>query len=204
MHRSLLDNARATSQHPSRMVPPAERTNVRIEPISMAHMDAFLAAVRRSRKLHGRWVAPPSHEVAFRNYVRARTGPVSFGFLVISDAGELIGAINLNEIVRGLFQNAFLGYYAFAPHARRGYMSQGLAAVIELAFREQRLHRLEANIQPGNAPSIALVKRAGFRLEGFSPRYLKIAGRWRDHERWALTREDWTRKRKPSRTRERG
>ena len=173
------------------MVPQAERRSVRIEPISIAHMDAFLAAVRRSRGLHGRWVAPPTNEYTFRNYVRARSGPTSYGFLVISDAEELIGSINLNEIVRGLFQNAFLGYYAFLPHARRGYMSQGLAAVIELAFREQRLHRLEANIQPGNAPSIALVRRAGFRLEGYSPRYLKIAGRWRDHERWALTREEW-------------
>ncbi len=54
-----------------------------------------------------------------------------------------------------------------------------------------RLHRVEANIQPGNAPSIALVKRLGFELEGMSPRYLKIGGRWRDHERYALRAETW-------------
>jgi ribosomal-protein-alanine N-acetyltransferase len=52
------------------------------------------------------------------------------------------------------------------------------------------LHRVEANIQPNNAASIALVKRCGFRLEGFSPRYLKIAGEWRDHERWALLADE--------------
>ena len=62
-------------------------------------------------------------------------------------------------------------------------MRAGLTAVVRHTFRTLRLHRLEANIQPGNAPSIALVKTCGFALEGFSPRYLKIGGRWRDHER---------------------
>jgi ribosomal-protein-alanine N-acetyltransferase len=65
-------------------------------------------------------------------------------------------------------------------------MTEGLTLVTRHAFRELKLHRLEANIQPANIASIALVKRCGFSREGYSPDYLKIRGRWRDHERWAL------------------
>jgi ribosomal-protein-alanine N-acetyltransferase len=104
---------------------------------------------------------------------------------------ELAGAININEIVRGNFRSGYLGYYVFVPHNRRGYMTTGLRTVVSRAFRQLRLHRLEANIQPDNEASRRLVKCLGFKLEGFSPRYLKIAGKWRDHERWAVTAEDW-------------
>ena len=110
------------------------------------------------------------------------------------EAGELAGVITLSEIVRGSFRSAYLGYYAFVPHQQRGYMTLGLKAVINRAFRELRLHRLEANIQPGNVRSRGLIRHLGFRNEGFSPRYLKIGGRWRDHERWALTIEDFARR----------
>jgi [ribosomal protein S5]-alanine N-acetyltransferase len=70
-------------------------------------------------------------------------------------------------------------------------MSDGLQLVLARAFTDLRLHRLEANIQPGNAASIALVRKAGFVREGFSERYLKIGGRWRDHEHWAIRAEQW-------------
>jgi [ribosomal protein S5]-alanine N-acetyltransferase len=69
-------------------------------------------------------------------------------------------------------------------------MSAGIRAAIAKAFGTLRLHRLEANIQPDNDASRRLVRRLGFRLEGYSPRYLKIGGKWRDHERWALTAEE--------------
>jgi ribosomal-protein-alanine N-acetyltransferase len=110
-------------------------------------------------------------------------------------SAELVGVINLNEIVRGIFQSAYLGYYAFEPFAGMGLMSEGLALVLEQAFGPLGLHRLEANVQPGNQRSARLVANLGFRLEGLSPRYLKIGGRWRDHQRWAILVDDWRRKR---------
>jgi len=117
-------------------------------------------------------------------------------FVVLRESGDLVGVINVSEIVRGSFRGAYLGYYAFVPHAGRGYMTEGLTLALRWAFRGLRLHRVEANIQPGNQPSRALVRGLGFRREGLSRRYLKVAGRWRDHERWALLAEDWRRRRK--------
>lgn len=151
----------------------------------------FLAAARRSRKLHRPWVAPPQTAADFRRYLGLKQSPTSVGYFVLSPHGELAGVINLSEIVLGQFQSAYLGYYVFSPHERKGYMRLGLSEVLRKAFRSHRLHRVEANIQPRNLASIALVRGLGFRREGYSLRYLKIAGRWRDHERWAITREEW-------------
>ena len=148
---------------------------------------AFLAAARSSRSLHGSWVAPPRTPAAFRAYLERMSQPQNLGFLVVRrDTGALVGVINLTNIVLGPFRSGYLGFYAFLGHERRGLMHEGLALVVRHAFRKLGLHRVEANIQPGNAPSIALARSCGFRKEGCSPRYLKVAGRWRDHERWAL------------------
>lgn len=158
----------------------------------------FLAAAARSRMLHGAWTSAPSTANEFHEYLKRFDSSAHIGYWVLTEAGELAGVVNINEIVRGRFRSGYLGYYGFAPHNGRGYMTEGVRAAVSKAFRKLGLHRLEANIQPGNKPSRRLVQRLGFRLEGFSPRYLKIAGKWRDHERWAVTAEEWTR---PSRQR---
>jgi [ribosomal protein S5]-alanine N-acetyltransferase len=71
-------------------------------------------------------------------------------------------------------------------------MTEGLRLTLKYAFKVLKLHRVEANIQPGNVASIKLVRRCGFKREGFSPKYLKIGGRWRDHERWAIRTDNWS------------
>jgi ribosomal-protein-alanine N-acetyltransferase len=147
----------------------------------------FLAAARRSRELHGRWVSPPRTPAQYRRYLEQSRRESFIAHVVRAPSGELAGVINISEIVRGVFCSGYLGFYAFEPHAGTGCMREALQRVVRLSFRDYRLHRVEANIQPGNERSIALVQGLGFRLEGYSPRYLKIAGRWRDHERWALT-----------------
>jgi ribosomal-protein-alanine N-acetyltransferase len=147
----------------------------------------FLAAVRRSVQIHRPWVRAPGSAAQYREYLRRQDERTHWSFLVCrKDTGALVGVINISNAVRGAFHSAYLGYYVFAGHERQGLMRQGLQAVIRHAFRKLKLHRLEANIQPTNVASVALVRSCGFSKEGFSPRYLKIAGMWRDHERWAL------------------
>lgn len=156
-----------------------------IRPLECADEAGFIAAARASRKLHRPWVEPPRDAEAFARHLARFDGVAHHGFVVLADDGELAGAINLTNIVMGAFCSGYLGYYAFAGFERRGLMTRGLAAVVRHAFKDLGLHRVEANIQPGNSASIALARRCGFALEGYSPRYLKIGGRWRDHERWA-------------------
>lgn len=165
-------------------------TTPRVElcPLTLADQDEFCALVRASSALHGPWMQLPSTAEAFRTWMRRFDDGTNLGFLVrVRETGEAAGNVNINSIIRGRYQGASIGYAGFGPSAGRGYMTEGVAATLRFAFDDLRLHRLEANIQPGNAPSLALVRRLGFRHEGLSPAYLYIDGAWRDHERWAVT-----------------
>jgi len=109
---------------------------------------------------------------------------------------SIVGYVGLGQIYRGPFLSSIIGYWIGEPHVGRGYGTAGVAACVARAFTPEPqgglgLHRVEANIVPSNVASLALVKRVGFRKEGYSPRYLQIDGTWRDHERWAITTEDW-------------
>ncbi|WP_330281797.1 GNAT family N-acetyltransferase [Streptomyces sp. NBC_00588] len=159
----------------------------------------FAARARESKALHQPWLFPPDTPTAYTAYAsRLIEDPTKAGFLVCEKAsgqdggavdGAIAGFININNIVEGGFRCGALGYGAFAHAAGRGLMREGLNLVMDHAFGPMRLHRLEINVQPRNAASIALARSCGFRLEGFSPDMIFIDGAWRDHERWAITSE---------------
>ncbi len=153
--------------------------------------DEFLERAHASRQLHRRWVFAPSDPDAFAAYLkRSRTAETEALLVCRQEDGAIVGVYNVSQIYYGHLRSAYLGYYAFTPFSGQGYMREGIRLTLRHAFGPLTLHRLEANIQPENEPSLALVEGAGFRLEGYSPRYLKIGGRWRDHERWAILAED--------------
>ena len=167
-------------------------SRVRIARPTRADQADFLAMTRASRRHHRPWAHPPLDATGFRELLARDARDDTEALLVrLTEDDSLVGVFVLSQIFRRAFQNAYLGYYGSGEHAGRGYMSEGLALVLDHAFGPLGLHRVEANIQPGNEASLALARRTGFRREGFSPRYLKIGGRWRDHERWAILSDEW-------------
>lgn len=102
-------------------------------------------------------------------------------FIFALKTNILLGAINLNNIRRGVAQTATLGYWIGNDHVRQGYMTSALQSLSDYALGDMGLHRLEAACLPSNQASIALLKRSGFEQEGYAKSYLKIAGLWQDH-----------------------
>jgi [ribosomal protein S5]-alanine N-acetyltransferase len=148
----------------------------------------FLDLVAASVDLHRPWMSLPSTPQEFQAHLGRYAQSTEESLLVcLRGTGAIAGIVNINSIIRGRFQCGSLGYAAFGPTAGQGYMSEGLDLAVRHAFEELRLHRLEAQIQPGNSASLRLVRRLGFRYEGYSPALLFVDGAWRDHERWAIT-----------------
>jgi len=180
------------AERPYSARPLARASRVYLREPRLRDRDEFLALNRASRRLYRSVATPMVSSRLFAAYVARCRRPDFKGLLVCRVKDDaILGVINLGQIVRGALQSAYMGYQVFAPHAEQGYMTAAMPLALRYVFRTLKLHRVEANIQPTNSASIALARRAGFAQEGYSPRYLKISGRWRDHERWAITVEAW-------------
>lgn len=157
----------------------------------------YLALREASREHLAPWepTPPPGLDTfgpqVFDRLLASAAAESSRRFLICLHDGTIVGQVSLNGIVRGAFQSCTAGYWVGAAFAGRGYMREALSLAVTHAFRDMGLHRVEANIIPQNRASKALVKSLGFRFEGLAKNYLSIAGRWRDHERWSMTSEEW-------------
>lgn len=163
--------------------------------ITIEDFDEIMLLFRESRKFYKGLVTPPNDREEFENYVARNDEDASEFFVICRNEDEkIVGAVNLSQIFRKAFQNAYLGYSLGVNYTGKGFMTEAINLILKFAFKDLKLHRIEANIQPHNPASIEVVKRCGFSLEGFSPKYLKIGGKWRDHERWAIIKENWRKK----------
>ncbi len=152
----------------------------------------FARLSKISRKFHKNLVPLPADRKSFDEYLEQNKTEVNINFLICRiEDGSITGTINLSQIFRKAFQNAYLGYLLFDGLTGEGLMTDAVEIVLKYAFQTLKLHRIEANVQPHNDASVAVLQRTNFAKEGFSRKYLKIGGRWRDHERWAIIVEDW-------------
>ncbi len=155
--------------------------------------EEFIELNKSSVDFHKGLANPPKNKDAFDEFFAKNEQSANESFFICSiQTNEIAGSIGLSQIFRGGFQNAYLGYYLGEKFAGKGFATEAIALTLKFAFEDLKLHRIEANSQPHNLASIAVVKKNGFSIEGFSPKYLNIDGKWRDHERWAIIVENWS------------
>jgi [ribosomal protein S5]-alanine N-acetyltransferase len=145
----------------------------------------------RNKKFFGPWTAEVTEDFyTIRRQIeilqekrRLKSKEQEFRFFIFkkTDKKKIIGDIAFSNIVKGAFLSCHLGYRLDEKETNKGYMEEAMKAGIKFIFDKVRLHRIEANIIPGNRPSIKLVKKLGFENEGYSKKYLKINGKWWDH-----------------------
>nr|MDQ3575536.1 GNAT family N-acetyltransferase [Actinomycetota bacterium] len=117
-----------------------------------------------------------------------------YGFGVFVQ-GHFAGEVNLNNVQRGAFQNAYVGYWIDRAVAGHGYTPEAVVVTFRFGFEEAGLHRLQVAVVPRNTSSHRVVEKLGLRDEGTAVRYLEINGRWEDHVRYAITAEEWAERR---------
>ncbi|MEU9126296.1 GNAT family N-acetyltransferase [Streptomyces sp. NPDC048506] len=164
---------------------------VAIRHVRRQDYDELTVLAQESAEMLRRWLGTRENTVeAFESYLARFEQPAHEGFVIcLRSTGAIVGGVNINNIIRGTLQTGTLGYTSYVSTTGHGYMTEGLGLVVQFAFGQLDLHRLEANIQPDNAASLNLVKRLGFQHEGYSTAFQYINGAWRDHERWAITAE---------------
>lgn len=181
---------------PARISSPGSRVFLR--PPQPTDQREFLALRRASRDFHAPFEVRPPPGVdatgprAFRAFLEQGPGRGRERWLICSEKTEkILGAISLSAIRGEPFRSAVIGYWIGQPHARRGYMKEALPLALRRAFGKLALRRVEAAVLPENLASKRVLRSVGFLEEGLSRDYVRVAGRWRDHERWALLSRDW-------------
>ncbi len=167
----------------------------------MADAANAAAYYRRNRDYLAPW--EPLHDAEFystrgqKRLIRADRRGLSHGtglrlWIYRAEAEEPndpIGNLAVTNIVRGPFLSCFLGYRLDQGQVGKGYMTEAVRLMVTVAFTQLGLHRIEANVMPGNAASIRVLEKCGFTREGMSRSYLRIAGRWEDHYHYTVVND---------------
>jgi len=141
------------------------------------------------------WAADHLSRASFTNRVYWSQRAVKNGnavplFVFHKEAGQLVGAITLDNIRRGPSQVGTIGYWVGQQYARQGFMSEAIIAMVAHAFGALDLSRVESACLPDNVASRGVLEKAGFKYEGVAQSYIQINGRWRNHVLYAALRGD--------------
>ena len=145
------------------------------------------------------WSASTLTRTAYRHRLRLqareRRDNTGYRFFIFRrDDGALVGGVNLSNIQRGVAMSCSIGYWIGKAHMRQGLMSDAIEALLPFVFDKIALHRLEAACLPNNVASEGLLRKLGFRQEGYARAYLRIDGAWRDHLMFAMLASDYEKK----------
>lgn len=174
-----------------------------VRPLASSDWEQWSRVRDRSRDWLERWeplrpvgtLDPVRDHSAFTSRCAARERErqlgTGFAFGLFLHDGSFIGEININNVLRSAFMSAHVGYWVDESHAGQGYVPEGLVRVMQFAFDDAKLHRLQISIIPRNRSSRRVVDKLGIRDEGIAQRYLLINGVWEDHVRYAITAEEW-------------
>jgi ribosomal-protein-alanine N-acetyltransferase len=188
------------SSEPTPLV--AEGDRVWASTVSLQDIAPYRRAVEQSRHRLARWnpVDPDDLERQLPRQSRDHRTVLIHSRKPEGDH-DIVGKVNLSDVVRGRFESAAMGYDAYDPYAGRGLFAEGLRLVLDLAFTPEDvggmgLHRVAAAVQPGNVRSAGLLRSLGFQREGFSPRMLWLPGSdgnhaWQDHWSYVVLRDEW-------------
>lgn len=190
---------RINGSSPQKSALRAESAEVLLRPPTIQDYQSWASLRAESRAFLKRWeptwapndLSRAAYRQRMRHFARAVRLDETYPFFIFRRRdGILLGGCTLTNVRRGIAQTASLGYWIGAPFARQGYMTHALSALIPFAFDELNLHRIEAACLPDNEASRRLLKKLGFREEGFARGFLRIDGAWCDHVLFALLAED--------------
>jgi len=171
---------------------------MRLRELQASDEGEYLRLHEESRTAFSSWIPKASPQELFERALQTnsyvgREGRTHLRLVGETDNGRIAGLFAVGEIARGFFRSGYASWAVHAEYMNRGYGTEGVLGLLDLAFSEGRglgLHRVQANIIPTNAASIRVAQKAGFRREGLAERYLLIAGAWQDHVMYAKTTEE--------------
>ncbi len=132
------------------------------------------------------------HKEILEKVQRSWENDTGYGFgIYLSSNNQLIGRVNVSNIVRGAWESCTMGYFLDETCNGQGYTTEAVKLAIKFAFGPADLHRVQAAAMPRNKGSIRVLEKVGFRYDGFSEYYLKINGMWEHHNLYSITRENW-------------